>query len=204
MFTGLPGKHPGPAIYSLFFHSRSLENMDTYSGFRSDLQALVPRLWRFALALTREYHSAQDLVQSTCLRALERHHQFEAGSRLDYWVFRIARSVWLNELRRQQVRAIHQPLNPDELAASGCSPDQAVLQSEVFTQVMALPEPQRLAIVLIYVEGFSYAEASNILDIPVGTVMSRLATARRKLSNKVNASSNVQSTSSALLLKQVG
>lgn len=158
---------------------------DNESLFLSELQALVPRLWRFALTLTREYHSAQNLLQSTCVRSLERRKQFEVGTRLDHWVFRIARSVWLNELRRQQVRTIHQPLNPDELTSSSHSLDQSVLRSEVFTRVMALPEPQRLAMVLVYVEGFSYAETSTILDIPIGTVMSRLATARRHLSGKL-------------------
>ena len=165
---------------------------------------MLPRLWRFALTLTREYHSAQDLLQSSCVRALERQKQFEIGTRLDHWTFRITRSVWLNELRSQQVRAIHQPLNPDELVATDQSLDESVLRSEVFTRVMALPEPQRLAVVLVYVEGFSYAEASSILDIPVGTVMSRLATARRHLSEKLNVQHDTAKNDARQHLKKVG
>jgi RNA polymerase sigma-70 factor, ECF subfamily len=147
------------------------------------LQSLIPRLWRFCLGLTRHRPSAEDLLQTTCVRILERPEQFQPDTRFDRWAFRIAHTVWLNELRSRRVREgqgfDQEPI--EDLVDPRMQPDWMVFHSQVFKAVMDLPEAQRVTMMLVYVEGFSYAEAATALDIPQGTVMSRLALARRKL-----------------------
>lgn len=147
------------------------------------LQALLPHLWRFCLMLTHHRPSAEDLLQSTCIRVLERCDQYQPDTRFDRWAFRVAQTVWLNELRSRRVRE-GQGFDADpveNLIDPTPTPDWLVYHAEVFKAVMHLPEAQRVTMMLVYVEGFSYAEAAQTLDIPIGTVMSRLAAARRKL-----------------------
>lgn len=76
----------------------------TEAEFRRELGLLLPRLWRYGWVLSRQKHVAEDLVQATCLRALERAGQFAPGTRLDRWLLSIMHSIWLNELRAQRVR----------------------------------------------------------------------------------------------------
>lgn len=148
-----------------------------------ELEALLPRLWRFCVSLASQRAAAEDLFQSCCLRILERQKQFTVGTRFDHWAFRIAKNLWFNELRSRRVRegrGFAQD-SVDDLIAKGKNAEWMVLRAEVFKAVMQLPEAQRVAIILVYVEGFSYAETADILEVPVGTVMSRLATGRRAL-----------------------
>ncbi len=149
------------------------------------LPALLARLWRFAYALCRSAEGADDLVQATCLRALEKAHQFRPGTRLDSWAFSICRSLWLNDMRAGRVRRGNGVVPVEEMEPTASGPDMEtnIFAGEVVEQVMALPEAQREAVLLVYVEGFSYREASEIMGIPVGTVMSRLATARARLAH---------------------
>ncbi|MGA2125928.1 MAG: RNA polymerase sigma factor [Xanthobacteraceae bacterium] len=155
---------------------------------RDGLDRLLPRLWRFCFVLSRDRSVADDLVQAACLRALEREGQFEAGTRLDRWVFRIAQTVWLNQLRAEKVRRGTGvvPLEEAGLVDGGTDAESNFYRNQVFSDVMALPEAQRTAVLLVYVEGYSYQEAAEHLEIPIGTVMSRLASARRKLSVRHN------------------
>ena len=104
---------------------------------------------------------------------------------MDHWIFRIAHSVWSNELRSRRLRDVNQPVDPDALPSDNPPAESMVMHAEVFTQVMALPDAQRQTILLVYIEGFSYAEAADILSIPIGTVMSRLSTGRRRLNEKL-------------------
>lgn len=144
---------------------------------------LYPRLWRFALSLTRDPALADDLAQAAVTRGIERAAQFDPESRLDHWMFRILRSIWLNELRARRVRTGRGlvAVEDAELTDPGAGPELTVYGREVLTHIAALPEAQREAVMLVYVEGFRYREAAEILDIPVGTVMSRLAAARKNL-----------------------
>ncbi len=151
--------------------------------FRSELGQLLPRLWRYGLVLSRQKHLADDLVQATCVRALERAGQFTAGTRLDRWLLSIMHSIWLNEVRSQRVRQGQGFVDAEqELSFDGETEAQdQVLAAQVIKRVNSLPEAQRETVFLTYVEGLSYKEAAEILHIPVGTVMSRLAAARLKL-----------------------
>ncbi len=135
------------------------------------------------MVLSRKRDVADDLVQSTCVRALERSAQFEEGTRIDRWLFSILHSIWINELRAQQVRQGQGFVDIDDVSTSSESGDfeSRRWQLQVMQQVGGLPEAQRNAVFLVYVEGFTYQEAANTLAVPVGTIMSRLATARQTL-----------------------
>ena len=143
----------------------------------------MPRLWRYGLVLSRQKHLAEDLVQATCVRALERAGQFAPGTRLDRWLLAIMHSIWLNELRSQRVRQGQGFVDAEqELSFDGESlAQEQVLAAQVIKRVNGLPEAQRETVFLAYVEGLSYKEIAEVLHIPVGTVMSRLAAARAKL-----------------------
>jgi len=150
------------------------------------LKPLFPRLWRYCLFLSGTPDIANDLAQSACLRALEKTEQFTSGTGLDKWVFQIAKNIWFNQLRAEKVRqggGIHS-VDEISLADSSLSSDRADTHRDIVRGVMSLPEAQRIAVGLVYVEGFSYSEASELLDIPIGTVMSRLAAARSSLKTK--------------------
>lgn len=126
---------------------------------------------------------ADDLAQATCLRALEKSDLFAKDSSLDRWTFRLAQRIWLNELRAQSVRRGGgiAPVEEIDLPDHSGNPETNILTREVLLEVLALPEAQRAAVLLVYVEGYLYKEAADILEIPIGTVMSRLAAARSKL-----------------------
>ena len=151
--------------------------------FSEELVACLPRLRRFARGLTGSATQADDLVQAACERALTRRHQFEAGTRFDSWMFRIAQTLWIDQLRSAQVRK-EEPEAEDDRVGS----DEAVRRAEarlaleeVRRAASRLPPDQRAALMLVTVDGFSYKEAAEIAGVPVGTIMSRLARARAAL-----------------------
>lgn len=148
-----------------------------------EIESFLPRLWRYCLALTGEPTAAEDLSQAACLRALEKADQFQPGTHSDRWVFRIAKTLWFNQLRADRVRRGGGLVASEELSLPSTDPNAEtnIFRAEVLRAVMALPEAQRITVFLVYVEGFSYKEASEHLEIPIGTVMSRLAAARSKL-----------------------
>lgn len=147
------------------------------------MAAIYPRLWRYAVALTGRRDWGDDLAQTTCLRALRNADKFEVGTHLDRWMFRMCHRIWLNELRARKVRSGGGlvPVEEVDLPDTAPATEVNILARQVLTQVNALPEAQRQAVILVYVEGFRYKEAAEIMEIPVGTVMSRLAGARKKL-----------------------
>lgn len=147
------------------------------------LAPLLPRMWRYGLVLSGNRDTAEELVQAACVRALERSHQFSVGSRLDRWLMSILRSIWLNEIRARKVRQGQGLVDADAaLVFDGLKQTETNIQAaRVLTEVQALPEAQRETVFLVYVEGMTYREAAATLGIPIGTVMSRLATARARL-----------------------
>lgn len=148
-------------------------------AFRAELGQHLARLWRYGLLLSRNRHVAEDLVHATCVRALERAGHYVAGTRIERWLLGLLHSIWINEVRTRRVR--------QEPARNGAETDNAfatkphVMAAQVIRRVDGLPETQRAAVYLAYVEGFSYSEVAEILQVPVATVMTRLATARLKL-----------------------
>lgn len=155
---------------------------------RAGLSSVFPRLWRYALVLTSNKDSAFDLAQATCLRALENHDKYEPGTNLDRWLFRMANRIWLNERRAAAVRRGGglQPVEEVEILDTSISTETNIFVRQVLHTIYELPEAQRACVLLVYVEGFKYAEAAEILDIPIGTVMSRLTTARKTVTLRLN------------------
>ena len=150
---------------------------------RAGLEPNLARLWRYGLMLAGARDVAEDLVQATCVRALERADQFQSGTRVDRWLFSILRSIWLNELRSRRVRegAGFVDASLALVFDGGGTTEANILAAQVLREVGGLPEAQREAVLLVYVEGFSYREAAEMLGTPIGTVMSRLAAARLAL-----------------------
>jgi RNA polymerase sigma-70 factor, ECF subfamily len=147
------------------------------------LPALLPRLWRFAVRLTGHRQDAEDLLQRTCVRALERRHQLQPATSPLSWMFSIAHSVWLNELRSRQIRSHASMQWSEDLLetledTSALDPETDALHRQILGAVASLPDAQRAVMLLVAVEGLSYREAAEALQIPIGTVMSRLARAR--------------------------
>ncbi|KMW59086.1 RNA polymerase sigma-54 factor RpoN [Candidatus Rhodobacter oscarellae] len=154
---------------------------------RRALPEVYPRLWRFCLVLAGRRDAAEDLAQATCLRAIEKSAGYTPGTHVDRWLFVMARRIWLNELRAGTVRrgAGLVPVEDAEIAEEKPSTETNILAREVLSAMGALPEAQRETAHLVYVEGYAYREAAEMLDIPIGTVMSRLAAARRSLNERL-------------------
>ena len=148
---------------------------------RESLVALGPRLRRFAYGLTGSADEADDLVQSAYERALSRIDQWQPGTRLDSWMYRITQSIWFNRWESQKRRKRHITTLASTAEAEQRGDEQFEHQltlDRVRGFVSTLPEEQRIVLLLIAVEGFSYQEASDMLGIPVGTITSRLGRAR--------------------------
>jgi RNA polymerase sigma-70 factor, ECF subfamily len=157
--------------------------MASRDEIRIGLSQHLARLWRYGLALSSARDVAEDLVQATALRALERAEQFQSGTRLDRWLFSILRSIWLNEVRARRIREGQGFVDPDQvLFSDGQEVETNIFAGQVLNAVHRLPEAQRETVLLVYVEGLSYSEAAEFLGTPIGTVMSRLAAARLTLS----------------------
>jgi RNA polymerase sigma factor (sigma-70 family) len=167
--------HPGSV-------GRAMESPETV---RAQMVQLLPRLRRFAIALAGSQADGDDLVQDTVERALKSLHLWEPGTRLDSWMFRIAKNRFIDTRRsakRQRAVAIDAPEEAAEVAEDGARAMQARLElRDVNTALAALPGEQREAVALVLVDGMSYRDAADLLEIPIGTLTSRIARARAAL-----------------------
>lgn len=156
--------------------------------FRHGLVAIVPKLRRFAYSLTGNRQDADDLVQAACEKALRNAEQFQEGTRLDSWMYRIVQTIWIDERRKVQRRGpAIDPANV-ELSDEGRAanlPEDRMMLARTRAAMADLPEAQRAVLSLVAVEGLSYREAAEVLEVPVGTVMSRLSRAREALLPKL-------------------
>ena len=158
--------------------------MNTNGGVDSiqeQIVALLPRLRRFARNLVRNPHDADDVVQIAVERALQRLDQWRSDARLDSWLFKIVRNAWIDEVRSRSRRS--KIFLPEE---AGAEVGVSVMEGEIDRLSMEaafarLPEDQRMAVSLVLVEGLPYKEAAEVLDIPIGTLTSRLARGRDAL-----------------------
>ena len=154
--------------------------MDSSQAVREGLLPLLPRLRRLARALAGQLADADDLVQMVLERALTRAEQWRPDAPLDKWVFAIARNAWRDELRaRGRSQNLFAPEEAGITAADGSSAPAQKL--ELAAAMAALPPDHREVVALVLIEGMSYAEAAELLEVPVGTVTSRLARARATL-----------------------
>ncbi len=137
----------------------------------------LDRLWRYAYVLTGRRDTAEDLVQATCVRALEKAYQFRSGSKLDHWLFAILRSIWLNELRAQKLRRTEDIFEHENASAhdGAAEIETAVHTQQVLKAMAELPEDQRMVLLLVCVEGYSYRDAAEAMEIPVMAAKTALA-----------------------------
>jgi RNA polymerase sigma-70 factor (ECF subfamily) len=158
-----------------------MNTSETSQNIHEQIVALLPRLRRFARNLTRNPHDADDVVQIAVERALLRVDQWRRDARLDSWMFKIVRNAWIDELRSRGRRdkiflaeeaGDHVGIEPIESESARMSVQAAMAR---------LPEDQRVAVSLVLVEGLPYKEAAEVLDIPIGTLTSRLARGREAL-----------------------
>lgn len=153
-------------------------------SFEDGLTALLPRLRRFAHALARNAADADDLTQATVERALRSRAQWSPGTRLDSWLYRIMRNLWIDAVRsRARKEDLHAPV--DEAERMGEDPRasiEATIDLQIAMNAMRqLPDEQREVVALILIEGLGYRECSEILGLPIGTVSSRLVRGRNAL-----------------------
>jgi len=149
--------------------------------FRAELVSLLPRLRRFGRAIARHREDADDLVQVAVERALTRREQWEPGTRMLSWMFKIMNNAWIDEVRARTRR--DQIFAPEEAGEHvGVSPmDDHLNALAVRKAIERLNDEQRIAVGLVLVEGLPYKDAAEVLGVPIGTVTSRLARAREQL-----------------------
>ncbi len=156
--------------------------------FRRDLVSVLPKLRRFAMTLTRNAADADDLVQEACERAITRSHLWNGEGRLESWIYAMTRNLWIDEIRKRKVRTGGGTVDvsdQDELTIEP-SGEKAVYANQLQKMILSMPEGLASVFVLVNVEGHSYRETATILNIPIGTVMSRLSTARLRLAAMIS------------------
>jgi RNA polymerase sigma factor (sigma-70 family) len=157
----------------------------SFGDRRQEMLAILPNLRRFALSLAGTIADADDLLQSTVERLLQR--GLPGDAELLPWSFKVCRNLWIDELRSRKVRrdaALDPALGADDVAPGEEQVIGEISLQEVQLAMAAMSEEQRSVLELVAVEGYSYREAADVLDIPIGTVMSRLARARSVLLEK--------------------
>ena len=164
--------------------SSSWSEMAQPSSFEEQLASLLPRLRRFAHALSHDPADADDLAQATIERALRSKAQWQPGTRLDSWSYRIMRNLWIDTTRARGRRHAHEAPEEEGLSV-GEDPRDAMNSAVDVQRIMAamsrLPDEQREVVALILIEGFGYREVSEMLGLPIGTVSSRLVRGRSAL-----------------------
>jgi len=155
--------------------------MSANDNLRQRIAELLPRLRRFARTVAWQREDADDLVQIALERALRAQDQWQEGTRLDSWLFRIMKNAWIDELRARGRR--DEVLAPEEAGEQvGVSETGSLITRLSVEAAMArLPEEQRLAVSLVLVDGLAYKDAAEVLEVPIGTLTSRLARGREAL-----------------------
>ncbi len=153
-------------------------------AFQRELVELLPRLRRFARTLAHAADDADDVVQTAVERALARRGSWQAGTRLDSWMFTIVKNAWIDETRSRSRRArVFDTATDAERIADPAAPSLEAhrVKGAIERALKRLPEDQRTAVWLVLVEGLSYGEAAEIIEAPVGTLTSRLVRGRAAL-----------------------
>ena len=155
-----------------------------------DMRALIiehlTALRRFAYSLTNDMHDADDLVQKVVEKLLK--NTMPADVEALPWIFRVCKNAWIDELRSRKVRAVDSDISPESVPDSDKGRiDKDLDNRDLQRAIAALPEPFRIVIAMVVVSGMSYAETASSLDIPIGTVMSRVARARKQLSDALSS-----------------
>jgi RNA polymerase sigma-70 factor, ECF subfamily len=158
-----------------------MNTSETPQNIHEQIVALLPRLRRFARNLARNPHDADDVVQIAVERALTRLDQWRSDARLDSWMFKIVRNAWIDELRS---RGRRDKVFLAAEAGENVGTDSMARETDLLAVQSAmarLPQEQREAVGLVLIEGLPYREAADVLDVPIGTLTSRLARGREAL-----------------------
>ena len=171
--------------------------MADQANFEQDAMQYARQLYSAAMRMTRNPADAEDLVQETFLKAYRAYHTFEEGTNLKAWLYRILTNTYINKYRKDSRRPsevdlgsvedlyLYRNIGSEESAEAARTTEDRVLdglvESDIKKAVEDLPENFRLPVLLADLEGFSYKEISDILDIPIGTVMSRLHRGRKAM-----------------------
>jgi RNA polymerase sigma-70 factor, ECF subfamily len=154
------------------------------ADLRAEMVAMLPRLRRFSIGLAGNVADADDLLQTALEKALVKISQFERGTRLDSWLFRIIQTTWIDSRRRAYRREVGMEAAVIETLPSAAPSDEGETRyalADVQKALARLPDEQRSTVILVLVEGYSYEEAATMTGVPIGTVMSRLSRARRTM-----------------------
>jgi RNA polymerase sigma-70 factor, ECF subfamily len=158
---------------------------------RDELVTLLPRLRRFSLAVTGSVQDGEDLLHSALERALRHESSWQRGTRLDSWMFRIIRNLWIDERRAKRNQDVSLEVAGDAALEDNRDSAEHLLDlTKTRRAMLALPEEQRSVLCLIVLEGMTYQEAAAALDIPIGTVMSRLSRARAAMVSRMSNDSS--------------
>jgi len=171
--------------------------MADQADFERDAMQYTRQLYSAAMRMTRNPSDAEDLVQETFLKAYRAYHTFEEGTNLKAWLYRILTNTYINKYRKESRRPsevdlgavedlyLYRNIGSDESVEAARTTEERVLdglvESDIKKAVEDLPENFRLPVLLADLEGFSYKEIAEILDIPIGTVMSRLHRGRKAM-----------------------
>ncbi len=177
---------------------RQYTETEKYNIFDGELMPHIQSMYNFAFRLTQDEDDANDLVQDTYLKAFRFINSFERGTNAKAWLFRILKNSFINDYRRKSkepskvdYQEVETYYDSEEMAGTSQTTDlraetvQELLGDEVTNALNALPVDFRTVLILCDVEGFTYEEMAKILDIPIGTVRSRLHRARMLLKEKL-------------------
>lgn len=150
---------------------------------KAAILAEIPRLRRYARALLRDRDSADDLVQDCLERALSRMENWRTGENPRRWLFTIMHHLFVDQARKVKRRAevVMLTLDDSEALSSPAEQAESIASREIMDALQAISPERRVALVVVGIEGFSYAEAATMLGIPAGTLMSRVARGREEL-----------------------
>ena len=159
--------------------------------FEEKVLETIDALYNLAIQLTQNRQDAEDLVQDVTLRAYRYFHRFERGTNFKAWIMTIMRNLYINRYRKRLKEPVKVEFEEVENFIS--FPEISGVQEEIFSEIIRnsidkLPEELRMVITLFYVDGFTYKEIAKITEVPLGTVMSRLYTARQILKRQLSKS----------------
>ncbi|MGE0268931.1 MAG: sigma-70 family RNA polymerase sigma factor [Candidatus Omnitrophota bacterium] len=163
-------------------------NKEFVQSFEDNLLAHMDPLYNLALRLTRNREQAEDLVQDASLRGFKAYHQFTEGTNFKAWIFTILRNTFINDYRKKNREPVQ--VNFEEVEGFVSLPEITGFEEELFGEAVQqsmdqLPEELRTTIMLFYVEELAYKEIADVMKCPIGTVMSRLFTARQYMKKKM-------------------
>lgn len=155
---------------------------------RDELVTLLPRLRRFSLTVTGNVQDAEDLLHSALERALRHEASWQRGTRLDSWMYRIIRNLWIDERRAKRNQDVSLEVAGDAVLEDerSDSAEHLLDLAQARRALLSLPEEQRSVLCLVVLEGMTYQEAATTLDVPIGTVMSRLSRARAAMVSRLS------------------